>query len=525
VGCVLCILSSISHITPVRAQVPSGTAARMDWSGVDVADIVVTKVTTQQTSPGRRFREYQGIAPYTVTYNPQWKEPGKSAILLHRAAKGDSAVKGFTTVTPDGIRKLVGKGYYFEFASPDGKTIYATRPNAGLYAITFDGKNVRKITSRPVHYCKLSPDGKYILSGVGWKYSPQEGRYFAQWSGPESSHAVMKIDGTGFRTVARPMVWKVESGTRRDGTTWHFTRYQAMKVEWSGDGKSLLLHKGMQIIRMNPDGTGEKKLATDASPEHGRVRFSPTGKWVIFEGGWVRNGKGEMEGYGAKPFAIRVADGKRIPLPSSPNVFGARLLGDNLVYLQTRRELTNPGQKRRLKSGIEVPVGPVHRTVTEWSIASLENPTKAVPLHPKETPWSLWNESPDNRIIAYVERQSGLLGFIAVENPAIRHQTRIRVPNTMSFLQWSEGGRVLAYHIDKEKVSLTLENRPASKAIKAMRSLERTIVSSWVNMAVAGVVTLLIFAALGVAIRALFRWQYERRITAQYAENKPSDTP
>jgi len=477
-----------------------------DWSGADVGDIVVTNVINFNAGPGRG-RDYFGLAPYTVTYSPLWRIPGRRAIILRRST-------GFLTVDGGGVRRSVGLGLRFESTSPDGDTIYASRPGAGLYAMNFDGTNLRRITRRPVASCFPSPDGRHLLvSFMGLTYYPSERRYLRSSYGPGTSLGVMRVDGTGFRTIARNAEWNVQNRRLRDGTNYRYSANQAMNAFWTKDG-NILLHKGIAILRLSAEGNLLQRIARDASPE--RAKFSPSKKWVVFEGGWVQIKPGDLVNRKRALFAVNTSTGKRTTLPSPLTFDTLDWVADNIAYRTVINEQVNIGQTRTGRSGVTVPAPAIIRGRREYILYSPENAQQSRGLFPKERPWALWEVSPDNQVIAYVAEKSRRLGFADAENPRIYSLTGVRFPTGYNpSLKWISGGREISFSASNKKVILSLDSRPAIVPVKLFRSLWRTAsplldyartgwIAFFISLVILAIV-LLSMTFLGIGIARLFR--------------------
>ncbi len=67
-------------------------------------------------------------------------------------------------------------GFVLDLISHDGKTIYASKPNQGLWRMDWNGANRRQLSKRPLSAWSLSPDGKRILATEGWKTVPLRGQ-------------------------------------------------------------------------------------------------------------------------------------------------------------------------------------------------------------------------------------------------------------------------------------------------------------------------------------------------------------
>ena len=482
---------------PAAGTTLSGLA-QGGWSGVDPAEIVVASVLNLRPD-GRPTGlygplEFIGVAPYTVTYSPRWRIPGRRAVILSSARPKPA---GFLTVERTGLRRSLAKGMFFEFTSLDGNTIYMTRPSGGLYAMNFDGTNLRRITSRPVNRCSLSPDGKHILAYVGWSYDRQYNRSLPTLG----SLVVMRVDGSGFRTIARTSKYLYE------GQSYRWRQTQAMDAVWTTNG-NIVLHRGMDILRLNHDGEVLQRLARDAKPD--RAQISASGEWILFEGGWAQIKPGVLANRKSVLFAMNTATGKRTTLPSSYEYASLEWIADNLAEIRVVNEQVNAGQ-RRLRSGLPVLI---MKARTYYTLTDPRNIRKRWPLFEKENRWADWRVSPDQKMIAFEDAKSRRLGFADAVDPRTFNLTRVRLPE-FAQLDWISGGRELSFSTANKKVILSLAARPSSAPVKQLRVLQRAAsplvdfaTKTWITALISVVllaVALAILVCLGIGILRLLR--------------------
>ncbi len=187
------------------------------------------------------------------------------------------------------------KGRLFFYGSPRGEE----PENVGIFAYDLETRKWLRVLDavEPEFICRASPDGKWFALNEGTtiqsrvsivgpsgrtKVSELRGRIF--WS-PDGRQVVVSEWGTG-----RPLktkTWRMNlDGTERVDLP---VPENELVLDWSSDGRWLLIARSTEerkrtyqrLIR-RADGSDPRPLMDDISPDVWPGRFSPDGRWVVF---------------------------------------------------------------------------------------------------------------------------------------------------------------------------------------------------------------------------------------------------
>ena len=139
----------------------------------------------------RHFAGQGGKATYTV----RWKSGDGDAAF---SAAADRVV----TVTAAG-KRTVTPGYYLESVSPDGRLVYLSKPNDGVWAMAFPSGRPRRLSAEPLGWVRPSPTGAYLTGQTGW----QE-RHGTWYAGQNDETVVLTAAGKRVGTMkGSPTTW------------------------------------------------------------------------------------------------------------------------------------------------------------------------------------------------------------------------------------------------------------------------------------------------------------------------------
>lgn len=207
-----------------------------------------------------------------------------------------------------GTQRTIAKDMYLEAISPDGKTVYASKPNKGIWRMDLDGKNLRQITKDPLGEMDLSPDGTRFVARVGWEQYDE-----TQWD--NANRRFVKTGKKLWRTRLKQYVVLNASGSGKKDL-FKSDALRNSDIYWRRGGKLLYgrFEYGkdpdfkVDFVDGNPSPT--KKIAT-VDPNFGIANFncspseivSPQGKWAVAG----RNNAGIF---------LRLSDGKTFDIPA-----------------------------------------------------------------------------------------------------------------------------------------------------------------------------------------------------------------
>lgn len=257
----------------------------------DAQDIVVVNVRKIERSIEAHpdFTSYNNPRqPYfgDGVYKPSWKHPN----TLYLNARDD-----IWTTDAQNRRRNVGKGYHFEALSLDGTTIYATKPNGGLFRISWDGSGLKQISKSSLSSVNVSPDNRRLFAKRGvwtkqdaYAWDGKERRKVGSVLQPgDGAIVALNADGTGERLI---------EGRQADLVT----------VDWLRGGRIAAI-SAFGLIGDEPwnavysdDGQRAIKVSdTYVNPQS----FSPAGKWVMLNKGvFVRLSDGQRYDHGGNDF-------------------------------------------------------------------------------------------------------------------------------------------------------------------------------------------------------------------------------
>lgn len=258
----------------------------------DAQDIVVVNVRkierTIEAHPD--FTSYNNPRqPYfgDGVYKPSWKYPN----TLYLNARDD-----IWTTDAQNRRRNVGKGYHFEALSLDGTTIYATKPNAGLFRMNWDGSGLKQISKSSLSSVNVSPDNRRLFAQRGvwtkqdaYAWDGGERRKVGSALQPDGGVVVaLNADGTGERVVEKrtPKWFRVDwlRGGRLALVECYLKTVDVYRqVVFSDDGQ-----RAIQVVN---------EVIEDDLLHFGKV--SPTGRWLaLYKGVFVRLTDGQRYDHG-----------------------------------------------------------------------------------------------------------------------------------------------------------------------------------------------------------------------------------
>lgn len=258
------------------------------------------------------------------SYKPSWKTPERVYF---------TGRDNFWTTDAAGTKTNAGKGFYFEGLSPDGKTIFASKPNAGLWRMDWSGTNKVQVTKKSVGgVVSIAPNGQRLVAQEGWHQVPIQ-----KWDAKKK-----KMVSTGknrWVTKGDKFVAVNVSGRTVKDLSASADKARWAKAFWRGGGSRLIvgltLEKGSKFV--DADISPVKDLvSTDFFMESWYV--SPGSKWLYGPGGpkWQQD---EMK-------FVRLSDGRVFTHPSSAS--GFLLVGENNFLVGSKViEIENPGSAGR----------------------------------------------------------------------------------------------------------------------------------------------------------------------------------
>lgn len=348
------------------------------------------------------------------SYKPSWKTPERVYF---------TANDNFWTTDASGAKTNVGKGLYFEGLSPDGKTIFASKPNAGLWRMDWSGANKVQVTKRAVGgVVSIAPNGQRLVAQEGWHQVA-----IMKWD-----KAKQKMVPTGKkRWITTSKLWvgvdvprKVTFALNKSGTDVRYVR-----AYWRQGGKRLIaglfVPGGGQFV--DADKTPVKPLIS-IRQDVDRWKLSPSGKWLY----------GPDEG--ASKF-VRLSDGMVFPHAQSDAAI--LMLGEKNIQLQDKIvEIESPGSPGRAPTADD----------------------QAYPNDPTDV-------SPNGEILAFRGEDAPYLATFADSLNLARSSTSaVAVSLRTQRVSWLSGNRVLYETPDWERVRnqiLTLGVKRSSGTSKA----------------------------------------------------------
>ncbi len=390
----------------------------------DIAGADISEIFTKRWDPNGRWAANESPAP--EAYDDAW-EPGlRNVVRFNRPVGAAEGVgfDGFAVVNKEGVRRNLGEGFYLQGLSPDGKTIYATSPEKGLWAFDFDGKTEpRQVSPKPLVELDFSPDGSRIVASVGFKLVNGRPRALRH-------HWVVLEVASGKERTLEQVDPLPEQGFEQS-YDWYLRG--RMVGAWFEGGKRLIAHRGADRGGVFINGDGE----TPKVVWRGRGYIAPVGGQWIYSPGYENETVREVN-------VTRVSDGQtwkfEVHKPIDNSV-GAWTIGDRAIQVGTTQQIrlgTNPelvDATRRLED------------------AYLQEP-KAV--------------SPDGRFIAYIESLTDRLIVADAKAPVRLFDTGIALPADVR-LTWLPVGDTIAYRRTQPDYHDMFADEEERKKLKPMR--------------------------------------------------------
>jgi len=197
---------------------------------------------------------------------------------------------GIRSVDANGIERLISKDMYLEAISPDGKTVYGSKPNEGIWKMSLDGKNQQQVTKQPLGKMDLSPGGTRFVAQSGWEQVDEEqwdantNRYKKtgkkRWQSKAGHWIVMKIDGSGLKTL---MKFPGEEGKHSGIVTWRRGGkflFGTLELD-ERPSKAVFFDGNASPVRR----IGSEQPSKGYSTPYGDPRISPQGTWILADAG------------------------------------------------------------------------------------------------------------------------------------------------------------------------------------------------------------------------------------------------
>ena len=260
-----------------------------------------------------------------LVHNPSWAPDG-AHLVYERVVQRATTEHLIPTASRDPEFELYLSEPFPSF-SPDGRRlIYSQYGNNGMAAsdTSIEIMDVDGSRKRTLHYEKgvasydasWSPSGDAILFSVG--------RYFRAPGLPAAQIAIIKPDGSDFRTIVDDGVNNGFPSWSPDGKQIVYKQGKHLVIRTLADGKTVPLtdgshydnfpqwqpHGGLilftsdrdgrfELYTIRPDGTDLKRL-TNVAGSNAHSAWSPDGAWIVFSSG--RKGfKDEMALYDGTP--------------------------------------------------------------------------------------------------------------------------------------------------------------------------------------------------------------------------------
>lgn len=267
------LLGCTPPANPAADRIAFSAASYSRFVGFVGYDIYVTNVD----SPGLTRITKQAGSNSWPTWSPRGDE-----IAYYGA-------DGLYTMDTDGSGQpeLLWYGTAIDPAwSPDGSKI-AFADHKSIHVLDLETRHMSQLTdgSTPSSEPAWSPDG----TRIAFTFSP----YLAMGGEPDSSIAVMNVDGSGFVQLTPDN----NSGS----------------PEWSPDGSQIAFSRNRNIYVMNADGTSVRALTQDG--ESYSPTWSPDGTRIAFVSSANREcGKAFLDGYAfcTSELLIMDADGSNV---------------------------------------------------------------------------------------------------------------------------------------------------------------------------------------------------------------------
>lgn len=362
-----------------------GYESGRDIRRADAEDIVVTHVEYID-----RVVDTGSLA----TYKPSWKSPNR-VYLTGR--------DNFWTTDANGGRANVGKGFYLEGLSPDGKIIYASKPNQGLWRMDWNGANKVQITKRPVGgVTSIAPNGLRLVAREGWhqvpikKWDRKQAKYLAtgkkEWA-PSGKWIVLDVPS---RAIA-----VLNTGTEK---------INGARAFWKQGGKRLIVGLGLS--------KGSKFVDADKSPARELLRVnSYVGYWWISPASKWLYGPEDLPNNPGMKF-VRLSDGRVFTHPEATPSDMSILLGEKAIKL---------GDK---VVEIDAPDAPGRDVTPEDQTYSGVFPSQL-------------DVSPNGEILAYKGEETPYLASFADSLDLNRFSTTAVATSHEASTDWLSGNRIL----------------------------------------------------------------------------------
>lgn len=390
----------------------------------DIANADISEIFTKRWDPNGRWAANSPPAP--DSYDDSWEPELRNIVRFDRPAGTGAGTRfdGFAVVNQEGVRRALGEGFHLQALSPDGKTVYATSLEKGLWAFDFDGRaEPRQISPKPLVELDLSPDGTRLVACVGFKLV--EGRPRAlrhHW-------VVLEIASGKERTLEQAEPLREEGFDR--SYDW-FVRGR-MVGAWFEGGKRLIAHRGEDRNAVFIAGDGE----TPRVVLRGRGYLAPMGGQWIYSPGFENETKREVT-------VVRVADGRSWTFEAAKpveNSANAWTIGDRTIQVSLTHQI---------RLGAEPAF-----------VEAARRPEDTYPQIPSAV-------SPDGRFIAYIETLSDRLIVADAKAPVRLFDTGIALPADVR-LTWLPVGDTIAYRRTQPDYHERFASAEERKTPKPMR--------------------------------------------------------
>ncbi|MBZ0213660.1 MAG: hypothetical protein K8H99_07670, partial [Nitrospirae bacterium] len=390
----------------------------------DIANADISEIFTKRWDPNGRWAANSPPAP--DSYDDSWEPELRNIVRFDRPAGTAAGTRfdGFAVVNQEGVRRALGEGFHLQALSPDGKTVYATSLEKGLWAFDFDGKaEPRQISPKPLVELDLSPDGTRLVACVGFKLV--EGRPRAlrhHW-------VVLEIASGRERTLEQAEPLREEGFDR--SYDW-FLRGR-MVGAWFEGGKRLIAHRGEDRNAVFIAGDGE----TPRVVLRGRGYLAPMGGQWIYSPGFENETKREVT-------VVRVADGRSWTFEAAKSVensANAWTIGERTIQVSLTHQI---------RLGAEPAF-----------VEAARRPEDTYPQIPSAV-------SHDGRFIAYIETLTDRLIVADAKAPVRLFDTGIALPADVR-LTWLPVGDTIAYRRTQPDYHGMYADEEEEKKLKPMR--------------------------------------------------------
>ena len=330
------------------------------------------------------------------SYKPSWKTPERVYF---------TGMDNFWTTDATGAKTNAGKGFYFEGLSPDGKTIFASKPNAGLWRMDWSGANKVQVTKRAVGgVVSIAPNGQRLVANEGWHQVP-----IMRWDKTKRK----EVPSGKKRWITTGKLWVGVDVARKSILALNSRNVKVnwVRAYWKQGGKRLIvglfIPGGGQFV--DADKTPVKPLIS-IRQDVDRWNVSPSAKWLY----------GPDEGVFK---FVRLSDG--MVFPHTQSDAATLMLGEkNIQLLDKIVEIESPGSPGRAPTADD----------------------QAYPKDPTDV-------SPNGEILAFRGEDAPYLATFADSlNLSRSSTTAVAVSLRSQRVSWLSGNRVLYETPDWDRV-------------------------------------------------------------------------